>query len=296
VIALVTSIQPLPQAEAEPQSAPQSATSAEQAPAANPRIFGDPFFGRIIDGALDYLAPRRLYLLLMHATCESARYEVLDSLRQGVADGALVVSTDSNDPLPALLADAGLPAVFFARPGPSVPVDYVDLAHQDGGRLVADRLVEQGRRRVAVIAGPLNLHASQARIGGFCDAMARHGVAYVPVVHGNFTQDSGEQAMRELLLRIPDVDGVFAANDLMAVGAIHVLRESGRRIPEDVAVIGFDDSSAALAARPQLTTVRQPVEAMAASMSRLLLERLDSPRRQPQAKLFDPELIVRSSG
>jgi DNA-binding LacI/PurR family transcriptional regulator len=102
--------------------------------------------------------------------------------------------------------------------------------------------------------------------------------------------------MRELLLRIEDVDGVFAANDLMAVGAIHVLRESGRRIPEDVAVIGFDDSSAAVAARPQLTTVRQPVEDMAAAMARLLLERLDSPRRQPQAVLFDPELIVRDSG
>ena len=282
VIALVPSIRP------------QSDTG--DVPASNHHLFKDPFFGRIADGVLGYLTPRRLHTLLVIADCDSMRDEAVNHLRQGIADGALVVTTDSSDPLPARLVEAGLPAVFFARPGPSVPADYVDLANQDGGRLAADRLLALGRRQVALIAGPMDLQASQARIGGFCDTMARHGVGYVPVVHGNFTQESGERAMRELLLRIEDVDGVFAANDLMAVGAIHVLRESGRRIPEDVAVIGFDDSSAAVAARPQLTTVRQPVEDMAAAMARLLLERLDSPRRQPQAVLFDPELIVRASG
>ena len=282
VIALVTSIRP------------QSGMG--DVPASNHHLFKDPFFGRIVDGVLEYLTPRRRHTLLVTANCDFERNEAVDHLRQGIADGALVVTTDSSDPLPARLIESGVPAVFFARPGPSVPADYVDLANQDGGRLAADRLISLGRRRVALIAGPLDLQASQARIDGFCDTMARHGVGYVPVVHGSFTQESGERAMRELLLRIEDVDGVFAANDLMAVGAIHVLRESGRRIPEDVAVIGFDDSSAATAARPQLTTVRQPVEDMAAAMARLLLERLDSPRRQPQAELFDPELIVRSSG
>ncbi len=282
VIALVTSIRP------------QSGTG--DVPVSNLHLFKDPFFGRVLNGVIDYLTPRRLHTLLMISDCDSKRYEVVDQLRQGIADGALVVTTDPSDPLPVRLIEAGLPAVFFARPGQSVPADYVDLANQDGGRLAAERLVALGRRRVAVIAGPLDLQASQARIDGFCDAMARHGVGYVPVVHGSFTQESGELAMRDLLLRTESVDGLFASNDLMAVGAIHVLRERGRRIPEDVAVIGFDDSSAAVVARPQLTTVRQPVEDMAASMARLLLERLDSPRRQPQAELFDPELIVRSSG
>ena len=270
-----------------------SASAAADAP---DRVFADPFFGRIVAGVLGYLRPRRLHPLLMLAEDDASRAQVLDHLREGAADGALVVSIDPSDPLPGLLVEAGLPAVFFARPERPLPVRYVDLAHQDGGRLAAERLLALDRRRVAAIAGPLTLHAGRARLDGFCDTMARHGVAYVPYAVGNFTQDSGEQAMRELLEREPELDGVFASNDLMAVGALHVLLERGRRVPEDVAVIGFDDSSVATSARPRLTTVRQPVEEMAAQMAQLLLERLDEPRAQPRAVLFDSELIVRASG
>jgi DNA-binding LacI/PurR family transcriptional regulator len=260
------------------------------------RLFSDPFFGRVASGVLGFLRTRRVYPLLMTAEGESGRKQVLDHLRQGGADGALAVSIDPADPLPRLLADAGIRAVFFARPEQPVPADYVDLAHQDGGRLAAERFLAQRRRRVAAIAGPLDLHAARARIDGFCETMARNGIAYVPVVVGNFTQDSGERAIRELLERDPDLDGVFASNDLMALGAVHVLHQLGRRVPEDVAVVGFDDSSAALASRPRLTTVRQPVEEMAARMAQLLLERLDAPELPPRAVIFDPQLVVRASG
>jgi len=306
VIALVMSIAPDASA---PESAHDDAVdgsgtagsgtggSGTADPGAAPdRVFADPFFGRIVSGVLGYLRPRRLHPLLMLAEDEASRAQVLDHLREGAADGALVVSVDPADPLPGLLVEAALPAVFFARPERPLPVRYVDLAHQDGGRLAAERLLAQGRRRVAAIAGPLALHAGRARLDGFCDAMARHGVAYVPYTVGNFTQDSGEHAMRELLEREPELDGVFASNDLMAVGALHVLLERGRRVPEDVAVIGFDDSSAATASRPRLTTVRQPVEEMAARMAELLLERLDQPQAPPRAVLFDSELVVRASG
>jgi len=292
VIALVMSI-----ASQAPSPPSALAAAGGVGPEAAPdRVFADPFFGRIVAGVLGFLRPRRLHPLLMLAEDGASRAQVLDHLREGAADGALVVSIEPSDPLPGLLVEAGLPAVFFARPERPLPVRYVDLAHQDGGRLAAERLLTQGRRRVAAIAGPLTLHAGRARLDGFCDTMARHGVAYVPYAVGNFTQDSGEQAMRELLEREPELDGVFASNDLMAVGALHVLLERGRRVPQDVAVIGFDDSSAATASRPRLTTVRQPVEEMAARMAQLLLERLDEPEAPPRAVLFDSELIVRASG
>lgn len=300
VIALVMSIVPEPGAAAARAAAAgdEAAGVAATADAAGggDRVFGDPFFGRVVSGVLGYLRPRRLHPLLMLAEDEATRGQVLDHLRQGAADGALVVSIDPADPLPGLLSAAGLRAVYFARPERPLPADYVDLAHQDGGRLAAQRLLASGRRRVAAIAGPLDLHAGRARLDGFCDTMARHGVAYVPVAVGNFTQDSGERAMRELLDRDPELDGVFASNDLMAAGALHVLRERGRSVPGEVAVIGFDDSSAATACRPRLTTVRQPVEAMAARMAQLLMERLDEPKAAPRAVLFDPELVVRASG
>ena len=110
--------------------------------------------------------------------------------------------------------------------------------------------------------------------------MARHGHPYIPIVEGDFSHDSGETAMQRLIAEHPDVDGVFIANDLMAQGALLVLRDHGQRIPDDVAVVGFDDSSAALACRPQLTTVRQPIEDMAAEMTRLLLSALEEPDRR----------------
>ncbi|MGW1295342.1 LacI family DNA-binding transcriptional regulator [Streptomyces sp. NPDC002533] len=259
------------------------------------QVFADPFFGRVVTGVVNYLRPRGMHPVLMFAESSRAREEVVAYLRQGSADGALVVSTHAEDPLPALIAEAGLAAVLFARPARPVPVSYVDLAHQDGARLAAEHLLGRGCRRIATISGPLDVPAGQARLTGFRDTMARHGHPYIPIVEGQFTQESGEAAMERLLAEHPDLDGVFAANDLMALGACHVLREHGRSVPGDVAVVGFDDSSAALACRPPLTTVRQPVEGMAAEMTRLLLDRLARPDGPVTSVIFEPELVVRGS-
>ncbi|MFI9831142.1 LacI family DNA-binding transcriptional regulator [Streptomyces sp. NPDC051913] len=259
------------------------------------RVFADPFFGRVVAGVVGHLRPRSLHPVLMFAESAEARQEVLTYLRQGRADGALVVSTHADDPLPALLADARLPAVLFARPSRPVPLSYVDLAHRDGARLAAEHLLARGCRHLATISGPLDVAASQERLAGFRDTLARHGRPYVPVAEGGFTLDSGIAAMSDLLARHPDTDGVFAANDLMAQGACQVLRERGRRVPQDVAVVGFDDSSVALTCRPQLTTVRQPVEEMAAQMARLLDDHVHGVRTEATSVVFEPELVVRES-
>ncbi|MGW5335331.1 LacI family DNA-binding transcriptional regulator [Streptomyces bauhiniae] len=259
------------------------------------RVFGDPFFGRVVSGVVGYLRPRSMHPLLMVAESQDTRRQVLTDLRQGSADGALVVSTHADDPLPALLAEAGLPAVLFARPSRPVPLSYVDLAHRDGAALAAEHLLARGCRRIATITGPLDVAASRERLAGFRDTMARRGYPYVPVAEGGFTLDTGATAMSALLSEHPDLDGVFAANDLMAQGACQVLREHGRRVPSDVAVIGFDDSSAALGCRPSLTTVRQPVEEMAAAMARLLDEHVRGVRGEATSLIFEPELVVRES-
>lgn len=258
-------------------------------------VFADPFFGRVVTGVVNFLRPHGIHPVLMFAETSRARDEVVSYLRQGSADGALVVSTHAEDPLPALITDAGLPAVLYARPARPVRISYVDLAHQDGARLAAEHLLARGCRRITTIAGPLDVPAGQDRLTGFRDTMARHGHPYVPVAGGEFTEESGAAAMERLLAEQPDLDGVFAANDLMAVGACQVLRERGRRVPDDVAVIGFDDSRAAASCRPPLTTVRQPVEDMAAEMSRLLLDRLSRPDRPVTSVIFEPTLILRAS-
>lgn len=260
------------------------------------QVFTDPFFSRVINGVMGYLRPQGMHPVLMLAETDEARAQVVSYLRQGNADGTLVVSTHADDPLPGLLVGAGLPAVLFARPARAMPIGFVDLAHQKGARLAADRLVANGCRQVVVISGPLDIRAARERQDGFLEEMARHGEPVVPTVEGNFTQASGEAAMQRLLDEFPGLDGVFAANDLMAQGALHILREQGRRVPEEVSVIGFDDSSAATASRPALTTVRQPVEEMAAEMARLLLERIEGRSDGPRSAVFDPVLVVRQSG
>jgi DNA-binding LacI/PurR family transcriptional regulator len=185
--------------------------------------------------------------------------------------------------------------VLFSKPARPAPVSYVDVAHREGPKLAADRLVDRGCTRIATIAGPSDAPAGQERLVGFQDAMARHGRPFVAGVEGNFTQQGGEAAMERLLAEQPDVDGIFVANDLMAAGAVAVLREHGRRVPDDVAVIGFDDSAAARDCRPPLTTVRQPVEDMAAEMARMLLDRIDRPDQPPTSMIFEPALVTRES-
>ncbi|MEU9256483.1 LacI family DNA-binding transcriptional regulator [Streptomyces sp. NPDC048270] len=260
------------------------------------RVFEDPFFGRVVSGVVRALRPAGVHPVLMFADTAEDRAEVLAYLAQGSADGALLVTTHPRDPLPGLLAAAALPAVLFARPAPGVPLDHVDLRHREGGALAARHLLGLGRGRLAVIGGPADVPASRERLAGFREAAAGRPLAVLRAAEADFTLDGGERAMRRLLAEQPDVDGVFAANDLMAQGACLVLREHGRRIPDDVAVVGFDDSGAAAACRPRLTTVRQPVEDMAAEMVRLLLDRVaGTAAPEPASVLFHPALVVRDS-
>jgi DNA-binding LacI/PurR family transcriptional regulator len=274
-------------------------SEAEQRTAvANPfvgRMFTDPYFGRVVSGILRVLRPPGVQMVLMLADDGPSRDQLLGYVRQGHVDGVVLISSHAGDPLPELLVEARLPTVLSTRPVRPLPIAYVDVDQQAGARLAADHLVGLGRQRIATIAGPQDMPASQDRLAGFRAAMAAHGRDELISAEGDFTQESGAAAMKRLLADHPDLDGVFVASDLMALGALPVLYRQGRRIPEDVAVVGFDDSSAALACDPQLTTVRQPVEEMAAEMARLLLRQIEDPERPVPAVIFHPSLVVRQS-
>ena len=259
------------------------------------QVLTDSFFGRALAGVMRYLRSHDGHLVLMLVDSAETRAQLVGYLGRGEVDGCLVISINAEDPLPGMLADAGLPAVLFARPARPMPLSYVDVNQQLGTRLAADHLVARGCRHIATIAGPHGAVAGQDRLAGFHAAMAVHGHPYVPWAEGDFTVASGRAAMERLLAEAPDVDGVFAANDLMAQGALAVLQEHGRRVPEDVALVGFDDSNAALACRPQLTTVRQPVEEMAVEMARILMTRVAEPDQRPTSVILEPTLVVRAS-
>ncbi|BBB01598.1 putative LacI family transcriptional regulator [Actinacidiphila reveromycinica] len=272
--------------------------SVPEHPADDPflsRVFSDAFFGRILGGLLTVLRPRGMHPVLMLADSDEVRRELVGNLRQQHIDGVVLVSIAPDDPLPDLLAEAGLPAVLFGRPTTRMPISFVDIAQQAGVTLAVDHLVSLGRTRIATIAGPHDSPVGRERLAGFRDAAARHGHPRPPAVEGDFTQEGGEAAMRALLSDHPGTDGVFAANDLMAQGALLALSDLGRRVPQDIAVVGFDDSIAATASRPLLTTVRQPVEDMAAEMARLLLALIDDASQQIRSVIFRTSLVRRQS-
>jgi len=259
------------------------------------RFLADPFFGRAVGGAMSVLGATTIQLALHLLGSEQARARLVGDLRHGQADGVLLLSLHPDDTLPARLVEAAIPVVMVGRPARPTPISYVDVANELGAALAVDHLLSRGCRQVALVGGLADTPASQDRSAGFRQAMARRGRAWSPYEAGDFTRDSGEAAMRRLLDRHPDVDGVFVANDLMAQGALNALRSAGRRVPEDVAVVGFDDSSAAQAAQPPLTTVRQPLEDMAAEATRMLLARVDDPGLTDSSVIFDPLLVVRAS-
>ena len=268
------------------------------------RMLGDPFFVRVVSGVMSVLRPSGVHLVLMMSGADDAQSsggdtgtakQMLADLRQGRLDGVILIHTSHQDPLPQLLIDEHLPVVLSGRPEHPMSISYVTVDQIAGGALVAEHLLGRGCRRIATITGPLDTPAGQDRLMGFRDVMSAHGRDDVVIVEGEFTWDSGAAAMEQLLAECPDVDGVFIASDLMANGALSVLRRQGRSVPDDVAIVGFDDSSAALACDPPLTTVRQPVEDMAAEMARLLLRQVERTDAPTAAVVFEPTLVIRRS-
>ncbi|MFF5104104.1 LacI family DNA-binding transcriptional regulator [Streptomyces sp. NPDC000134] len=242
------------------------------------RVFADPFFALQLRGISKELTAHdnQLVLLLTEGREDHAR--VARYLAGGHVDGALVFSLHLDDPLPALIRRAGVPTVFGGRPGwddGGGEVRYVDSDNRGGARDAVRHLAALGRTRVAHITGPLDQTSAADRLAGYRDVVGEAAPGLV--ARGDFTPGGGERAMRELLDRCPGLDAVFAANDLSAAGALRVLRERGRRVPEDVAVVGFDDMlPVAEQTDPALTTVRQDIEEMGRLMTRLLLG-LDGP-------------------
>ncbi|MEU9189331.1 LacI family DNA-binding transcriptional regulator [Streptomyces sp. NPDC048484] len=239
------------------------------------RVFADPFFALQLRGISKELTAHdsQLVLLLTEGRDDHAR--VARYLAGGHVDGALVFSLHLDDPLPGLIH--GVPTVYGGRPGwsgGSRGAVYVDCDNRGGAREAVRHLVGLGRRRIAHITGALDQTSAVDRLDGFRDVMVDADPRLI--VESDFTPGGGESAMRELLDRCPDLDAVFAANDLTAAGALRVLRERGRRVPEDVAVVGFDDMLPFTEqADPPLTTVRQDIEEMGRLMARLLLRGLD---------------------
>jgi DNA-binding LacI/PurR family transcriptional regulator len=218
-------------------------------------------------------------------------------LRNRLVDGALVISHHRNDGLTEEIADMGLPCVFGGRPWSGAErISYVDVDNRAGGRIATEALIERGCRRIATVTGPADMTAADDRLAGWRDALRRAGLPDDCLAQGDFTVESGARATAELLEAHPDVDGIFVASDLMASGALSVLAARGLNVPEDVAVVGYDDLGVAERTDPPLTTIRQSATEMARRATELLLEQLSlGTSRSIKHEILSPQLIRRAS-
>jgi LacI family transcriptional regulator len=254
-----------------------------------PDLHGE-FFSEIVRG-MDKEANSRGYLLLlsnMHAgSAQSA--SALRALR-GRVDGMIVMAPHLSESELAAALPAGTPAILVNTRADGRDSSRLDNAA--GARAVAVHFLERGRKRIVHIAGAEGNIDADERAEAFRKALAGTGVEF-EVVQGEFTEESGEAAIRSLLESGTSFDAVFAANDMMASGALQALRDAGVNIPTEVAVAGFDDIP--LARHIGLTTVRVRIAELGERAIKRLVSMLEGYNDAPLQELHSPELIVRTT-
>ncbi len=268
-------------------------------PEAGSRIFAQPFFASVLKGVSSRLVDSDLQLVLLLAPDEGDNDRLVRYLKGGHVDGALVVSHHESDNLVDELLTSPLPVVFGGRPllhTPGVSASYVDVDNVGGARAATQHLIRSGHRRVGTVTGPRDMPAGVDRHAGWREALEEAGLPADAATEGDFTADGGALAMRDLLTRHPDTDAVFVASDLMAAAALQVLQSHGRRVPEDVAVVGFDDSELGRTTSPPLTTIRQPTEELGRGMVDLLIAQLAGDPLPDEPLMLETQLIIRQSG
>jgi DNA-binding LacI/PurR family transcriptional regulator len=261
-------------------------------------LFGDPFFPKVLRGVTEVARAHDLQLVLFMPQSMADFERLVGYASAGHVDGMLFVSLHGADPTPARIAERGVPVVLCARPLQPMDVSWVDADNVAGAASAVGHLVESGRTRVATVAGPQDMVPGRDRLLGWRTALEASGLEVDPSLAepaADFTHEAGTMAMEALLERRPELDAVFAASELLALGALRALKDAGRRVPEDVAVAGFDDSPLAATADPPLTTVLQPIEEMGRVMARMLLTAIETGDRTARSKVLGTELIVRAS-
>lgn len=265
-------------------------------PEPDEKVLTDPYFAGTLQGLSAAFVDTDIQLILLIARKGEEAQRTGRYLRNGHVDGAVIVSHHRDDALDSVLAESRLPCVFVGRPWAAPrPMQYVDVNNYLGGRRATEHLIARGCRRIATIAGPLDMAAGVDRLAGWRQALQDARLSDEAMVRGDFTSASGAAAMERLLDAYADIDGVFAASDLMAAGALSVLARRGLTVPGDIKVIGFDDLGVAASTAPPLTTMSNPVVEMSRVAGELLLDQISGQATSFEPRIFGAEVVVRES-
>lgn len=255
----------------------------------------DPNIGAILLGTNDRLSEAEYQLVCLIIGSDRDGTRVADYLRGGFVDGAIIVSAREHDPIALAISEIGLPAVFVGHPADQPNLIWVGIDNRTAARDVTIRLVETGRKRVGMIAAALDRDSGADRLAGFTDALGSRFDASLVVDVPLYSRAAGVEGMRELLRREPAIDGVFASSDSIAAGAMDFLRDAGKRLPEDVGIVGFDDSDWALRCDPLLSTVRQPADLLGREAASIVLDLLDGVQPSTAGTMLPTEIVWRDS-
>lgn len=256
-------------------------------------LFQDPYFSQLLQGMSSVLSDRAAGMMLWLG--DRSKEETLDRiLRSGLLDGVIVTANHLEDPLVDGLLASDMPIVLIGHRRADRSASYVDIDNIQAADTITSHLVETGRRRIGHITGTRGTVAAEDRIAGYRKAMERAGLSTEGlIVDGDLNEPSGAAAAVDLLDR--DVDAIFSANDRSAVGALETIRSRGLRIPQDVALAGFDDLEFAPQLDPPLTTIRQRIDEQGMEAAYSLFRLLDDPASGPRRVLLPTELVIRAS-
>ncbi|ERK16988.1 Ribose operon repressor [Pantoea sp. AS-PWVM4] len=259
----------------------------------------NPFYSEVVRGVENSCYERGYSLILCNTEGDEERMNrSLETLLQKRVDGLLIMCTETH-----------LPSADILNRYPSIPMVMMDWAPfegrgdiiQDnallGGEMATQHLIDRGYRRIACIAGPLDKTPARLRLDGFQKAMSNSGLPVLPgyVVDGDFEFQGGFNAMNQLLSLNPLPEAVFTSNDAMAVGVYHALFQAGLRVPQDIAVMGYDNIELARYLTPPLSTVHQPKDELGELAIDTLIHRMSDPDASQQTLVLTPELVERGS-
>jgi LacI family transcriptional regulator len=259
------------------------------------RLFSDPYFPILIQGVSSACNANDHTVMLWLAEPEYERRMISQVLHNGLIDGVIISSVLLDDPLVKALIESHLPFILIGRHPSDENASYVDVDNATSAREIVGHLLRRGRRRIGIITGPRNMIAGVDRLEGYLAALRERGLTTEPdlIAESDFTEAGGYEAAYQLLPYQPDA--IFAASDTMALGALRALRQAGLRVPQDVALAGFDDMPFAAHTQPPLTTVRQPILRTGAVAAETLIDMIENPSQPPRRILLPTELVLRES-
>lgn len=260
-------------------------------------VFADPFFAMLIQ-SITMTANEVDYGVTLGLTSQADNTNTLKRiLNDSLLDGIIIAEASINPDLLRELHQRGKRFVLIGRPPlDDLPICYVDAENEEGGYIATHHLIERGRKHIGFIPGRPDLTSSIDRQNGYKRAL--HEANLLPTISppGNYLKDDSYRAMKHLLSQEPALDAVFCASDVMALGAMEAMQEAGVHIPDDIAIVGFDDAALSSSTTPPLSTVRQDVMLSGQVAAQLLIRQIESPNSdETQKNVLPVQLIIRES-